>query len=230
MDEVVAQAEERLSARTRRRRRPPTQEEEEEEVSDEEGGGGADDEARRVGHQLFDAFSHVAHVDASGRFCGHVNSRTDIKEAAFAGQRGGVVVGGSDDGFLYLWERSGALLFRAAGDGHCVNAAQPHPSLSAVAVSGFDPDVKLFEFCVGSREEGCDGEGGAAFWGREGVFWRVREDGGGDFEAMRANQGRIVERGISVRMLQRILARAAREGGGGGVGGGGEREVRCPIS
>jgi len=83
--------------------------------------------------------------DYKERFVGACNTTTDIKEAAFFGQRGQFVVAGSDCGCFFLWNRATTNLVEAwHGDESIVNCLQPHPSLCMLATSGIDPVVRLW--------------------------------------------------------------------------------------
>lgn len=52
-------------------------------------------------------------VDYNHRFIGHANAETDIKEAAFLGDE--YIAAGSDCGNLFIWHRSGRLIYLAQG-------------------------------------------------------------------------------------------------------------------
>ena len=53
-------------------------------------------------------------VDYDYRFVGHANAETDIKEAAFLGDE--YIAAGSDCGNLFIWHRSGRLIYLAQGE------------------------------------------------------------------------------------------------------------------
>ena len=53
-------------------------------------------------------------VDYDYRFVGHANAETDIKEAAFLGDE--YIAAGSDCGNLFIWHRSGRLIYLAQGN------------------------------------------------------------------------------------------------------------------
>ena len=53
-------------------------------------------------------------VDYNRRFIGHANAETDIKEAAFLGDE--YIAAGSDCGNLFIWHRSGRLIYLAQGE------------------------------------------------------------------------------------------------------------------
>jgi len=86
-----------------------------------------------------------AAIDFEQRFCGHCNTTTDIKEANFFGSDGQYIVAGSDDGFIYFWDRYSTNNIRILkGDGSIVNCLQPHRSTCLLASSGIDNVVRLW--------------------------------------------------------------------------------------
>ena len=68
-------------------------------------------------------------VDYTQRFVGHCNAETDIKEAAFLGDD--YITAGSDCGNLFIWHRSGRLVFIAKGN-ISYKKALSRPSLSHI--------------------------------------------------------------------------------------------------
>ena len=63
----------------------------------------------------------------------------------FFGQRDEYVVSGSDNGCLYIWDKStGELATYLEGDTDTVNVIEGHPFSTSLAVSGIDSDIKLF--------------------------------------------------------------------------------------
>lgn len=83
--------------------------------------------------------------DYSKRFCGHCNMNTDIKEANFFGANDEFIVGGSDDGALYIWDKSTTNIVKAAhADHQILNCVQPHPNICMLATSGIESSVKLW--------------------------------------------------------------------------------------
>ncbi|XP_034253371.1 WD and tetratricopeptide repeats protein 1-like [Thrips palmi] len=83
--------------------------------------------------------------DYEKRYCGHCNTTTDIKEANFFGEEGQFIVAGSDDGYMYFWDRNTTNNLRILrGDGSIVNCLQPHPTYCLLASSGIDPVVRLW--------------------------------------------------------------------------------------
>ncbi|CAG8523024.1 7308_t:CDS:2 [Paraglomus brasilianum] len=68
-----------------------------------------------------------------------------IKEANFFGGRSEYIMSGSDDGRIFVWEKStGKLVNLMMGDRRVVNCIQPHPFYPILATSGIDYDVKLW--------------------------------------------------------------------------------------
>lgn len=83
--------------------------------------------------------------DYTKRFCGHCNMNTDIKEANFLGSNDEFIVGGSDDGAFYIWDRNTTNIVKAIkGDFQILNCLQPHPNICMLATSGIDPTVKIW--------------------------------------------------------------------------------------
>lgn len=84
-------------------------------------------------------------LDFSRRYCGHCNINTDIKEANFYGPQSEFIVAGSDDGALYIWDKQTTNLLKAIqADMNIVNCVQVHPSISMLATSGIEPNVKIW--------------------------------------------------------------------------------------
>lgn len=83
--------------------------------------------------------------DYDKRFCGHCNLNTDIKEANFFGYNGEFIVGGSDDGAFYIWDKKTTNIVKAiVGDQQILNCLQPHPSICMLATSGIESTVKIW--------------------------------------------------------------------------------------
>ena len=94
--------------------------------------------------------------DHRQRFCGHWNTHTDIKEATFLGQHGSYIGAGSDDGRVFIWEKSSGKLVRVLkGDSQIVNCIQWHPSRVLLATSGIDSVVRIWSPQIphGEQEE-----------------------------------------------------------------------------
>ncbi|XP_047487482.1 WD and tetratricopeptide repeats protein 1-like isoform X2 [Penaeus chinensis] len=87
----------------------------------------------------------VRATDYHKSYCGHCNTTTDIKEAAFLGKDGEFIAAGSDDGNLFIWDRETTNLIRVIpGDESIVNCVQPHPHTCLLATSGIESVVKLW--------------------------------------------------------------------------------------
>ncbi|KAI8615968.1 WD40-repeat-containing domain protein [Chytriomyces sp. MP71] len=84
-------------------------------------------------------------IDLVRGFQGHRNRQTMIKEAYWLGPRSQVVMSGSDDGSLVVWDReTGKMINRVKADKSVVNCIAPNPVYHGmVAVSGIDSDVKI---------------------------------------------------------------------------------------
>ena len=65
-----------------------------------------------------------------------------IKEAAFLGSE--YIASGSDCGNVFIWHRSGRLVYLGKGDQYIVNCVQPNPHMSTLACSGIDQHIRLF--------------------------------------------------------------------------------------
>ncbi|KAH8865113.1 WD and tetratricopeptide repeats protein 1 [Schistosoma japonicum] len=84
-------------------------------------------------------------VDYSASYLGHCNSITDIKEANFFGSYGQYIVGGSDCGAFFIWDRNTTNIVRILkADSSTVNCVQPHPSICLLASSGIDSVIRLW--------------------------------------------------------------------------------------
>uniref|UniRef100_A0A6G1S8I5 WD and tetratricopeptide repeats protein 1 n=1 Tax=Aceria tosichella TaxID=561515 RepID=A0A6G1S8I5_9ACAR len=83
--------------------------------------------------------------DFSKRFCGHCNMNTDIKEANFFGPNDEFIVGGSDDGAFYIWNKDTTNILKAVhADHHILNCVQPNPRICMLATSGIETAVKIW--------------------------------------------------------------------------------------
>ena len=67
-----------------------------------------------------------------------------VKEVAFYGPNSEFIVSGSDDGFIYIWDRhSEGIVQWLCGDiVRAVNVLEPHPLYPILATSGCDNNVK----------------------------------------------------------------------------------------
>ncbi|CAH8429513.1 unnamed protein product [Dicrocoelium dendriticum] len=83
--------------------------------------------------------------DYTKRYLGHCNVITDIKEANFFGSYGEFIVGGSDCGSFFVWNRETTNIVRILeADSSTVNCVQPHPSICLLASSGIDSVVRIW--------------------------------------------------------------------------------------
>jgi len=83
--------------------------------------------------------------DFEQRFYGHCNVSTDIMEASWFGSDSQYVVGGSDDGNFYIWNRkTGNIVNILKADECIVNCVQPHYNSCFIATSGIDSNIKLW--------------------------------------------------------------------------------------
>ena len=160
--------------------------------------------------------------DYKARFCGHCNTHTDIKEASFLGVRGDYIAAGSDDGNIFIWEKSTGNLVRVLrGDDSIVNCVQWHPTGPMLATSGIESVVRLWE--PKTHDSRSDSDDRVV---RDGSMvskenqQRMRVD---PFEVM------LMRMGFHVAMAQDAATVQANQpgdegdrGGGGGGGGGGE--------
>jgi len=65
---------------------------------------------------------------------------------AFFGPRGEYIISGSDDGYIFIWEKKTSELVQLLnGDKYVVNCIQGHPYDCALASSGIENDVKLWK-------------------------------------------------------------------------------------
>ena len=84
--------------------------------------------------------------DYTYRLCGHSNAHTDIKEATYIGERGEFIAAGSDDGNIFVWEKSTGKIVRVLNsDKSIVNCVQWNPSSPLLASSGIEEVVRLWE-------------------------------------------------------------------------------------
>ncbi|KAL3314966.1 hypothetical protein Ciccas_006400 [Cichlidogyrus casuarinus] len=69
-----------------------------------------------------------------------------LKSCNFFGPRSEFVISGSDDGFIYFWDREseGIVAWLHADRGGVVNVLEPHPSLPVLATSGLDNSFKIW--------------------------------------------------------------------------------------
>ncbi|XP_045711803.1 DDB1- and CUL4-associated factor 8-like [Phyllostomus hastatus] len=80
------------------------------------------------------------------RYKGHRNNAT-VKGVNFYGPGSEFVVSGSDDGHIFLWEKSSCQIIQLLERGDragTVNCLEPHPYLPVMATSGLDHDAKIW--------------------------------------------------------------------------------------
>lgn len=79
------------------------------------------------------------------RYVGHINVET-VKDVNFYGLADEYVVSGSDNGNLLVWRKdTGEIVTVLSADDHVTNVVEPNPSTNALAASGIDSTVKIFE-------------------------------------------------------------------------------------
>lgn len=87
-------------------------------------------------------------------FAGHKSTKTDIKQARMCGEDDQMVVGGSDDKCMYMWEKeTGFLIGRVIADSRIVNCVLPHPHETLIFASGIDSTIKVLTPTGANREE-----------------------------------------------------------------------------
>jgi len=80
--------------------------------------------------------------DFVGRYVGHANVQTDIKEATFWGM---YIVSGSDEGRVFIWERRTARLVAVLPTSDdVINCVRGHPFDTVLATSGIEHAVMLW--------------------------------------------------------------------------------------
>ncbi|KAG0170882.1 hypothetical protein DFQ30_001865 [Apophysomyces sp. BC1015] len=88
-------------------------------------------------------------VSPRSRYVGHCNVRT-VKDVNFYGLNDEYVVSGSDDGFVFVWDKKTEKIVQILeGDEDTVNVIQGHPKIPVMAVSGIDNTVKIFSPTAG---------------------------------------------------------------------------------
>jgi WD40 repeat protein len=79
------------------------------------------------------------------RFVGAANIASDFKESCFLGSNSEYVVGASDDGRLYIWDRyNGEVLCCCDADADILNCVQVHPTLPVLVTAGLDEMIRLW--------------------------------------------------------------------------------------
>ena len=109
---------------------------------------------RNIALSQWECSKEFAANDYSFRLCGHSNAHTDIKEANYIGERGEYIAAGSDDGNIFIWEKTTGNIVRVLnGDDSIVNCVQWHPSGPLLATSGIENMVRLWEPKAVDHEE-----------------------------------------------------------------------------
>ncbi|KAA8492267.1 WD and tetratricopeptide repeats protein 1 [Porphyridium purpureum] len=101
--------------------------------------------------ELWKLLGDLKQVGYRSRFTGATNFATDIKEASFLGEHGELVLAGSDDGRLYVWDNCSnpsRLLCALQADSDVLNCVQAHPSQTLVATSGIEDTIRLWTPCA----------------------------------------------------------------------------------
>jgi len=151
------------------------------------------------------------------RFSGHCNSRTDIKECAFWGDK--ALLSGSDDGAILVWSTAdGSLLTVLKGHSDVVNCVQVHPRTCMLASAGIDHYVQIWR-PTSPAPFHISGDG---------LEQLVR----GNQELMdRESMQTLHLRDLSPHVLQHLVAAATRRGSEGGGEGEtvGIRTLECTI-
>ncbi|CAO3657652.1 unnamed protein product [Mucor hiemalis] len=84
-------------------------------------------------------------VKPRSTFTGHCNIET-VKDVDFFGLHDEYIVSGSDEGFLFIWDKKTTEIVQILrADEEVVNVAKGHPFLPLLAVSGIDSTVKIFQ-------------------------------------------------------------------------------------
>eukprot|EP00775_Hariotina_reticulata_P005038 gene5038-5280_t len=87
-------------------------------------------------------------VEPSLRYRGHLSVKT-VKDVSFVCPDESLVAAGSDDGRMFIWDRtSGALVTCLRGDQFVVNCIESHPHLPLLVSCGIDKTVKLWSPCL----------------------------------------------------------------------------------
>ncbi|CAH9129903.1 unnamed protein product [Cuscuta epithymum] len=149
------------------------------------------------------SYQPEAAIDMKQRYIGHRNVGTDIKQASFLGQRGDYIASGSDDGRWFIWEKkTGRLVKMLHGDGTVVNCVQSHPYDCAVATSGIDNTIKIWNPSDLPSSNVANGE--------------VEPETSDFLDAMESNQRRLCsnrETVLPFEFLERFRMREFAEGG-----------------
>eukprot|EP01135_Chromosphaera_perkinsii_P000457 Nk52_evm11s96 gene=Nk52_evmTU11s96 len=150
-EEKLAEEEQRKSSGRKYRSHSPDDDDGENSSSDGEDEESSPDEEDEVDthwqrEKLKMKWRRYPRSDFQGRYSGHCNANTDIKEAIFFGPRDEFIMSGSDDGNIIVWDSlTGEIIKIVKGDSAIVNCLCPHPTQPYMfASSGIDSEVKLW--------------------------------------------------------------------------------------
>jgi WD40 repeat protein len=173
-------------------------------------------------------YSEVPLVRPVAIYTGHRNVDT-VKDVNFGGGDDSLIVSGSDDGNLFIWDKesTNTLVGIWKGDESVVNVMQWHPYLPVLAVSGIDNSVKILAPTQGLLPEG------------QGKRWASRLDKKEEIEKKNSDSTWSSQGlGIDPNVLLRLLARRQAQGDDeddeqddaeGGEGGTRRRTRRIPL-
>jgi len=173
-------------------------------------------------------YSEIPLVRPVAIYTGHRNVDT-VKDVNFGGGDDSLIVSGSDDGNLFIWDKesTNTLIGIWKGDESVVNVMQWHPYLPVLAVSGIDNSVKVLAPTQGLLPDG------------QKKRWASRLDKKEEIEKKNADSTWSSQGlGIDPNVLLRLLARRQAQGddeddeqddGEGGEGGTRRRTRRIPL-
>ncbi|KAI9336986.1 WD40-repeat-containing domain protein [Obelidium mucronatum] len=168
-------------------------------------------------------------TDIIHSFQGHRNRQTMIKEAYFYGAKSEVIMSGSDDGTLVVWDKAtGKVINRIKSDKrvvNCVCPVNPKKFDSMVAVSGIDHDIKILlptrvESWLDSKNSASGGVGGAEEEEEDEEEEEEEED-----EDVDVDGSVVIPRDLLLMYLARMGVTIEDLMGSGGVDSDGEEEA-----
>lgn len=147
-------------------------------------------------------YSEVPLVRPVAIYTGHRNVDT-VKDVNFGGGDDSLILSGSDDGNLFIWDKEAKnrLIGIWKGDESVVNVLQWHPHLPVLAVSGIDNSVKIL-----APTQGLDDN--KKRWAS--IFDKKEEIQQKNRDSTWSSQGL----GINPNVLLRLLARRQAQGEG----------------
>ncbi|ORY79410.1 WD40-repeat-containing domain protein [Protomyces lactucae-debilis] len=116
--------------------------------------------ARKPPKSAYKSVRGVPTVKPVGQsFREHINEKT-TKDVCYYGLDDEFIMSGSDEGALFIWDRSDSeLLTTLRCDNDIVNTMAPHPFWPQIAVSGIDHTIKILEpFCPDMHDPGYGSE------------------------------------------------------------------------